>query len=180
MAVSKNKFANMYSENWAGIVSFTGSLILLLASDVPSLYAVALFFAAEAMLFRAGHRAGGYALACIMFALGDLLLMFSQATEGNMALKAALALQAAIWLVGVLRVPFEAVGRVQWSANLQHGVGLLNIVQRVPLILAAVAGGSWVMLVAAMFWAASDILAGRLQWLAAVSVRRWFGSNMLV
>jgi hypothetical protein len=171
------RYARLRSENWAGIVSCIGTLALCYYGDISSVYAVFLFLTAEAILFTRGHKSSGYSLACFMFALGDLLLVFSVATSGNTGLQIALIAQTVIWSIGSLRWPIEqlVVRRlaflprklryvmIQAVPIIQPITGLLNLIQRLPLLLFAFVGGSWILFVAASFWSVADVLSGRLQ-----------------
>jgi hypothetical protein len=62
-----------YSENIAGIVSLSGSLILIILGDIKSIMAAIAFTVAELILTRYGNKTFGYSLAALFFIIGNTL-----------------------------------------------------------------------------------------------------------
>ncbi len=177
-----NRIASMKSENWGGVASIVGSSIVALSGDGESLASTVAFWAAEGVFTFFGHRSVGYSVGCFFFSAGDIALCFSAATAGNYALRITMASIAATWLIGSLRYPAElaafglrdyipvvsrAFDRV--AQSIQPLVGGLALVQRLPALATSAFDGkafmpSPIMFVATSFWAASDILCGRLRY----------------
>ena len=79
--------------------------------------ATALFWPAEFIMLRRGHKSGGYSLAHALFAAGNALLIFSSGSAGNIGLQWTLAGLAATLAVGALRHPAEKLTAIGGRHN---------------------------------------------------------------
>ncbi len=160
----------MKSENWAGVVSLTGSSLLVLNGGVSDFAAAAQFTVAELSLSRYGHKSWGYSGAAATFATGDLTLAFANSVPSGSFLQYSLFAMAGAWGIGALKYPFEkaashfnnaALKKVADSMPTICGTG--NLLLRVPGVTTALQSQNWVLAGAVAAWGVGDVLAGRLQ-----------------
>jgi len=169
-------FGYMRSQNWAGLSSMAGSLLILITGDMESAGATASFLVAETIFSVKGHTSWGYSLGCALIAFGDGLLPFSHATFDNPVLQATVGLFAATWIIGGLRYPLGCVAfrarrhapklfrsLIKIAVAIPPVIGILIFLQRLPALASATIGGNYVMLGAVSLWALADILLGRVQ-----------------
>lgn len=172
----KSTLIHMHSENWGGIASLAGSLVVLAAGDVESFVSTGAFFAAEGIFAFKGHKSWGYSLGCSLIGTGNGFLLASKATAGNPSLQVIMGTLAATWLIGGLRYPLEMVSTglsrrapetgkrlLKISEQIPPWVGTAALIQRFPALISAGVNGSYVMLAANSLWGTSDILLGRIQ-----------------
>jgi hypothetical protein len=171
---------NLQSENIGGLVSMLGSCLFLFGGDGAGVVVTLSFLAAEVILTRAGHLRVGYSLGCLLFALGDALAVTTMAAHGNRAFQTTLAVMAAAWLIGAARAPLAWYGRhvarpelVTAADALQPLAGIATLLLRIPGLLTALAGSSFLGAAAVACWAASDVLIGRLQDAVRLLVSAW-------
>jgi len=158
------------SENVGGLVSMFGSCLFLLGGDAGGIVVSVSFLLAEIVLTRSGHTRAGYSAGCLLFAFGDALAVTTAVAHGNRAFQVTLAVMAAAWLIGAVRAPLAWYGLrsereavVAAADALQPIAGIATLLLRIPGLLAALAGASFLGAAAVACWAASDVLIGRLQ-----------------
>jgi hypothetical protein len=152
-----------YSENIAGIVSLSGSLILIILGDIKSIMAAIAFTVAELILTRYGNKTFGYSLAALFFIIGNTLLIYSISLTGDTAVQFALWGMSFAWFIGFCRYFIEKIGRINIADNLPAVTGSLNIIIKIPGIIFAYNSGDYVVATAIFLWMLADVLAGRLQ-----------------
>jgi hypothetical protein len=159
----------MKAENIAGLISMAGSALFLLGGDASGTAVAVSFLAAEIILTRYGHLRSGYSAGCGLFAFGDALAVTSELSRGNQAFQYALIAMAIAWSIGAARAPLAWLGQrydrerlVGLADALQPLAGIAMLALRIPAILAAIAGGSFLGAAAVGCWAVADILLGRI------------------
>jgi hypothetical protein len=158
----------MRSENIGGLISMAGSALFLAGGDPTGIAVAASFLIAEIILTLYGHRRAGYSVGCALFAFGDLLAVTSALTLDNVAFQFALVAMALTWSAGSLRAPLAWLGNrsgnhalTGFADALQPLAGIATLALRLPGILTAIFGGSYLGAAAVSCWAIADILVGR-------------------
>ena len=170
----KKTFANMRSENWGGIAGIAAGLVVLFAGDIQSYAATVMSLAANGIFSRWGHKSWGYSLACALISIVNFVLCFSIATAGNSHLQFVMFMLAVAWAVGALRYPLEIISikladhtpkasrRLQGLAGrIPPCLSVVLLVLRVPTLVTAAVGGSYIMFAAHILWGTCDVLVGR-------------------
>jgi hypothetical protein len=162
-------FRHARSENIGGLLSMAGSSLFLFGGNATGVLIALSFLFAEIILTRFGHTRGGYSGGCLLFASGDAVAVTSDIASGNGAFQAMLAIMAAAWMLGAVRAPLAWYGERSGRARLvtaadmlQPIAGMAILVLRVPGIVTAAGGASYLGAAAVACWGASDILVGRL------------------
>lgn len=176
-------FKSMKSENWGGIASLCGSLILMAAGDSAGLTASLLCLIAEAIFALRGHLVWGYALGCALISTCGFFLTSSVLVEGNPLLKDMTYIMMIVWAAGAARWPISRLAaqipRLNKFADiLPPLVSIASIIMRLPLLFSAAFAGQHsnvIMVISLTCYLIADILLGRLQTL----FRRWCHCNIL-
>lgn len=162
--------AEMKSENIGGLLSMAGSCLFLFGGDANGVIVTLSFLAAEVVLVRYGHLRAGYSAGCAFFAFGDALAVSSEIASGNFLFQATLAIMAVAWVIGIARGPLAWWGArlrnsnlVKAADKLQPIVGAAILALRLPSLLTALIGASYLAAAAVALWGVADILIGRLQ-----------------
>ena len=168
-------FRKMRAENWGGLISLTGTLILGFGGDMQSVGAMLFALLAEAIFVRYGDKTAGYSTACALITCCGLFMLSSVATEGNASLQLFIIASSSVWFLGALRYPIERMGFALSSAKpylsarllktasvIQPLVGALSLVLRVPVLISSAIGGNVVIFLSVVLYGAADILLGRI------------------
>lgn len=168
----------MKSENWGGIASLCGSLILAASGDGAGIMATAFCLTAEMVFALRGHRTWGYALGCALISLSGFFALASNLTEANHLLKLLIAAMMIVWGAGSLRWPLEQLAKstsvqgiisapLQSVANaIPRMIGVICLAMRLPLLASAAFSGEHtnaLMLASQTCYLVADVLLGRLQ-----------------
>lgn len=152
-----------YSENIAGAISLSGSLILILLGDIKSIAAAITFTIAELILTRFGNKTLGYSISALCFIIGNIFLIYSVSLTGDTWVQLSLWGMSFAWSIGFLRYFVEKLGYLKTANNMPAVTGTLNILFKFPGIFFAIHSGDYIVALAITMWMLADIFAGRLQ-----------------
>lgn len=165
----------MRAENWGGVISLAGTLVLGFGGDAQSVSAMILSLLAEAVFARFGHKTAGYSAACALISACGYFVVSSVATEGNVALRLFIMAASGAWFLGALRYPIERAGVALQGARpalaarllktasvIQPLVAFLSLVIRAPVLVSSAIGGNFVIFLSVVLYGTADIFLGRI------------------
>ncbi len=157
-----------YAVNISGVVSFTASSALALATgNLEALVAWVMDGVGETLHIFKGHKTAGYSAGCAAIAIADLTFAFNE--KAGSTQQSVLLAMAAAYTVGALKYPFQKAAvyfqhkPLDSAARIFPAItGASSFSLNLTGAFAAAASGNRFMALIFLGWLASDILEGRL------------------